>query len=466
LIFHICGTDGKEAFFMSGTHTVISNKISMLFGSEISLKDFSFSQLIVAVKNLFDTEGVPGFVKALVVLIESLLIKSGVDCPHCGKDKHHLHSKSERKLKTSVGEVSLILTRLLCLSCKKTFSPMAQLFDLDKYSRKSREFEKFALETVTDQSFRRSAKVINKEAGFETAHSTLHRWFWDTDVVSMNQKKQVDFLVADGTGFKKDKDESGPNRGEIRVLIGYNKNGEVIPFGAWTRANWKDIGRLIKSKNHPSEKIKFNPIAKTLITDGEEEIIRHLKKLANNHQRCLFHMTHELTPLLRYQDLVGKDEAIKISDELHDLLYLDLPEADADPLKSLEDKLKIEAHLLKMKKSIDDFILELRMMGYKKAKTFVENAKSQLFTYVENWIKTGISNPKVTSLVERMMREIKRRIKRMGYKWSEQGAEKMTRLILLQLSSTKHFWETHWEEKMGTNANIKLSFLGISVDQV
>ena len=53
---------------MSGTHTVISNKISMLFGSEISLKDFSFSQLIVAVKNLFDTEGVPGFVKALVIL--------------------------------------------------------------------------------------------------------------------------------------------------------------------------------------------------------------------------------------------------------------------------------------------------------------------------------------------------------------------------------------------------------------
>ena len=56
---------GKAAFSMSGTHTIISNKISMLFGSEISLKDFSFSQLIVAVKNLFNTEGVPGFVKAI-----------------------------------------------------------------------------------------------------------------------------------------------------------------------------------------------------------------------------------------------------------------------------------------------------------------------------------------------------------------------------------------------------------------
>ena len=48
-----------------------------------------------------------------------------------------------------------------------------------------------------------------------------------------------------------------------------------------------------------------------------------------------------------------------------------------------------------------------------------------------------------------MMREIKRRIKRMGYKWSEKGAAKMTRMLLLQLSSTKHFWENHWNEKMG-----------------
>ena len=90
---------------MSGTHTVISNKISMLFGSEISLKDFLFSQLIISVKNLFDTEGIPGFVKALAILIESLLVKSGVECPHYGKDKHHFHSKTDRTLKSSIGEV-------------------------------------------------------------------------------------------------------------------------------------------------------------------------------------------------------------------------------------------------------------------------------------------------------------------------------------------------------------------------
>ena len=442
------------------------SKLSLHIGSEITLKDFSFSQLITAVKNLFDTEGIPGLVKVLVMLVEKMLIQSGLECPHCKSTKLHHHGTKDRRLKTSIGEVVLILGRMLCAGCKKTFVPFNQLLDLDKYSRKSREFEKISLETVTNQSFRRSAKNLHDTMGFSTSHTTLHRWFQNTDSTNMNVNKRVDFLVADGTGFKKDFDENDSNRGEIRIVIGYNESGEVIPFGAWTRASWKDIGKFLKFKNHPSDKIKFKPIAQTLVTDGEEELVNALKKLANSHQRCLFHMTHELTPLLRYKDIVGKDEAIKISQELHDLLYIDLPEADADPLKSMEDKLKIEIKLGAMKKAIEDFINELKMLGYKKAKTFVENAKAQLFTYIENWMKTGISNPKVTSLVERIMREIKRRIKRMGYKWSEQGAEKMTRLILLQLSSTKQFWDTYWNEKMGTDGNIKLTFLGVTVDQV
>lgn len=443
----------------------ISNRLSLHIGSEISLNKFSFSQLIIAVKRMFDAEGIPGFITVLVSLIEAMFIRAGVSCPRCKCEKNHVHGYGNRTLKTSIGEVNLNLLRLKCCGCGKTFVPMMRLIDLKKYGRKSREFEKTCLETVTDQSFRRSAKVTNKLTGFTTSHTTLHRWFWETDSVNMSQKMKVDNLIADGTGFKKEKDDSGSNKGQIRIVLGYNEDGTVYPYGAWTRASWQDIGNLIKKANHPSDKIKFKPVAQTLITDGEEELIRRLKKLASTHQRCLFHMTHELTPLLQYKDNVGKDEAIKLSEKLNDLLYVELPEVDSDPLKSLEDKLKIEVYLMAMKKSIDDFIGELKSMGYRKATTFVENAKQQLFTYIQNWIDTGDSNPRVTSLVERIMREIKRRIKRMGYKWSKKGAEKMTRLILLQLSSTKRHWESHWNEKMGIDADIKLNFLGVTVDQ-
>lgn len=65
-----------------------------------------------------------------------------------------------------------------------------------------------------------------------------------------------------------------------------------------------------------------------------------------------------------------------------------------------------------------------------------------------------------------MMREIKRRIIRIGCRWSEKVAERMTRLILLQPSSTKQYWETRLQEKMGISANTKLTSLGVTVGQV
>ena len=154
----------------------VSNKLFLHIGSEISFNNFSFSQLIIEVKRMFDTEGIPGFVRVLVILIESILIKSGVSCPRCHSERNHIHSDGDRKLKTSIGEVSLVLRRLKCLDCNKTFTPMMRLIDLKKYGRKSREFEKTSLETVTDQSFRRSVTVINKQMVFMTSLTTLHRW--------------------------------------------------------------------------------------------------------------------------------------------------------------------------------------------------------------------------------------------------------------------------------------------------
>ncbi len=74
-----------------------SNKLSLNIGSEFGLKNFSFSQLIAEVKRLFDCEGIPGFVKVIVILVESILIKAGVECPRCKSDKLQLHGKCEKR---------------------------------------------------------------------------------------------------------------------------------------------------------------------------------------------------------------------------------------------------------------------------------------------------------------------------------------------------------------------------------
>lgn len=68
---------------------------------------------------------------------------------------------------------------------------MMRLFDLNHYSQKSREFENIVLETVNDQSFWLFSKAINGFMGFSTPHTTLHRWFWETE--SINKDLKINF---------------------------------------------------------------------------------------------------------------------------------------------------------------------------------------------------------------------------------------------------------------------------------
>lgn len=52
-------------------------KFSLHVGAEISLENFSLSQLILMVGKLFVDEGMPGLVKAFLLAIESLLVQGG-----------------------------------------------------------------------------------------------------------------------------------------------------------------------------------------------------------------------------------------------------------------------------------------------------------------------------------------------------------------------------------------------------
>ncbi len=437
-------------------------KFSLHVGAQYSQENFSLSQLIIAIKNLFDAEGLPGFLVFFVKHFETELLNSGVSCPRCKSPRCHVHTSRSRTIKTTIGEAALDLMRMRCQACKKTFMPMGPFLDLDRFSRKSRELEKLSLETLSEESFRRSAAQLEENLGIELPYTTLHGWFMKTKSIWVSLKQRVETLIADGTGYKM-KPMEGSNRGEVRIVVGVTRDGSVVPYGAWTEASWKNIGKLLKKTNTPSEKVKFRPIAKTLVSDGEEELIRSLKKLADSQQRCLFHMTYDLDGILRYKDGASKDEASRFKADLNGIIAIEVPPEDVEPLKNIENKLLIEVKTKSAEKKLDELIATLRALSYRKAANYIENAKANMFTYVYNWICLGITNPRVSSLIERMMREIGRRIKKIGHGWSPKGAERMTRLILLQITNQKA-WTEHWKEKMGYDAQIKLSFLGVTAE--
>jgi len=58
------------------------------------------------------------------------------------------------------------------------------------------------------------------------------------------------------------------------------------------------------------------------------------------------------------------------------------------------------------------------------------------------------------------MREISRRIKKIGFNWSPQDAARITR-VLLKIIAGKNLWESEWKEKLNLKNATSLSLKGI-----
>jgi hypothetical protein len=56
--------------------------------------------------------------------------------------------------------------------------------------------------------------------------------------------------------------------------------------------------------------------------------------------------------------------------------------------------------------------------------------------------------PKTISLLERVFRELGRRLKRIAYGWSDKAVTNFSKMILLKQYSREK-WEQYWKDKLG-----------------
>ena len=98
----------------------------------------------------------------------------------------------------------------------------------------------------------------------------------------------------------------------------------------------------------------------------------------------------------------------------------------------------------------------LNKQGYNKAATYIAGARKSMFSYVRRWLRLGIICPRASSLIERVMRELGRRIKKLAYNWSDKGVAKIARIILKKFTNKKE-WEAYWKDKLGIVGNVVLN---------
>jgi hypothetical protein len=341
-----------------------------------------------------------------------------------------------RHLSTVFGKLKLPIRVVECCKCGAFYSPLLSALKVGRYARKESNFEHEVIEAVIDTNYRRliDGRSIDISVG------GIHNLVVGSDIDRVYQEpvslENLSGILADETGVKQYKGR----KGELRAVIGVTTAGRVEPLGTFTNTEWPDIERTIKERIKQAE-----PYNIPFVYDGEPGLDDFLADVAES-QRCTWHGPRGLYHAL-WEDGLKKKDSQPAIDKIKHLIGIELPEGDFELLKE-EDKEPVKIQYNASKAQIQELIETFRERGYVHGASYLENLSDPLFTHIEMWLKSGVIAPKTISLLERVFREVGRRIKRIAWGWCDKAVTNLSRMILLkQYSRSK--WEEYWKHKLG-----------------
>ena len=359
------------------------------------------------------------------------------------------YRKKPRKVSTVFGRTSIRIREVECLKCGARYCPLLNALGIEPFARKELNFEHEVIESVIDTNYRR---LIDGRS-IDISLGGIHNIVVGSDVDEQFQEpvcvEDLSGIMADGTGVK----QQGGRKGELRAVIGVTKMGRVEPLGSFCNTPWPEIEKTIKERIKETEAYDI-----PFIYDGEPGLEDFLADVAES-QRCTWHGPRGLYHALWEDGLKKKDSQTEI-DKIKHLIGIELPEGEYDILNE-EDKEQVKAKYETSKAQIMELIDVFRERGYSHGVSYLENLAKRLFTNIELWLKTGVIAPKTTSLLERVFREIGRRLKKIAWGWSDSAVKNISKMILIRQYSREK-WEQYWKEKLGINGFFNIWIIGVT----
>lgn len=355
-----------------------------------------------------------------------------------------------RTVSTVFGKLKLPIRVAQCRTCGARYSPLLDALKMMPYSRRESNFEHEVIEAVIDTNYRR----LIEGRSIDISLGGIHNLVVGSDIGQPDEVcvdvDDLSAIMADGTGYKRQKGK----KGELRSVIGVTATGQVEPLGTFANTQWSEIEQIIKErfKETKASGIPF-------IYDGEPGLDNFLSEVAES-QRCAWHGPRGLYHSLWEDGLKKKDSQPQINNLKH-LIGIELPRTDYELIKD-QDRQAVEQKYQSSKTEIIELINTFRKKGYHHGAAYLESLSQRIFTNVEIWLKTGVIAPKTISLLERIFREIGRRIKRIAWGWSDKTVSKLSHMIILKKYS-KEKWEKYWKQKLGIEGNFSIHILSAEI---
>jgi len=346
------------------------------------------------------------------------------------------YRRENRRLSTVFGKLGVPLRVAECLNCGAFYSPLLSALKVGQYAQRETNFEHELIEAVIDTNYRRLIDGRSIDISLGGIHNIVVGSDIDNTFQEPISVKDLSGIAADGTGVN----EYRGRKGELRTVIGITKAGRVEPLGCFTDTAWPEIERTVKGRIKEAEAYHI-----PFLYDGEPGLDDFLCEVAAS-QRCTWHGPRGLYHAL-WEDGLKKKDSQPETDKITQLLGIELPEGDFEILKE-QDKAQVKAKYEATKSEIKELIRTFQEKGYKHGASYLEKLSERLFTNIELWLKTGVIAPKTISLLERIFREIGRRLKRIAWGWSDKAATNISKMIMIRQYS-RDKWEKYWKEKLG-----------------
>ncbi len=352
--------------------------------------------------------------------------------------------KETRRLRGESCSVEFRPAMVECVGCGKRLTPVLDALGLESGQTKTEELLRRVTEAVAETSYRRGSDELEVLTGIPVAKSTAHRWAASVEL-PVNEGSGDPFLLADGTGFKRQPGE----RGDVRLVLEIGENGRIRPLGVWAGTPWKRIYRELKSRLRGQKEL--------FVSDGEKGLEGWLGRLAKKSQRCHWHLTRDSGYAL-WRDGAPLEERKQTRERLSRLLAVEIPEEDVE-FVSPEDRKELRQRIKAAENELDRLRGQFEEKGYEKAAAYLHNAHDRLFSHLRLWLQTGLIAPRATSIIENIIRELVRRLKKIGWNWSDPGATRMGRIVMMRRYD-EEAWAAFWRDRMNLQGRCEIDFVG------
>ena len=353
-----------------------------------------------------------------------------------------------RELSTVFGRLKLPIRVVECCKCGAFYSPLLSALKVGRYARRESNFEHEVIEAVIDTNYRR---LIDGRS-MDISVGGIHNLVVGSDVDRVYQEpvslENLSGILADATDVKQYKGR----KGELRAVVGVTTAGRVEPLGMFTNTEWSDIERTIKERIKQAE-----PYNIPFVYDGETGLDDFLADVAQS-QRCTWHGPRGLYHAL-WEDGLKKKDSQPAMDQIKHLIGIELPEGDFELLKE-GDREPVKIQYNASKAQIQDLIKTFREKGYRHGASYLESLSDRLFTHIEMWLKSGVIAPKTISLLERVFREVGRRLKKIAWGWCDKAVTNLSKMILLKHYSRSK-WQEYWKNKLGIKDHFDIQIASV-----